>query len=383
MPGNHPIVSHPADAPGRLIKLSGPTCYGDPVAPSDHQALPLPHPRGPLTEWLLSTLRRPASRCAAPPDPIDDPVTGDDSALALYLLYELHYRGVAEVDDAWEWQPELLVIRRRWEADFLDRLRDAVPMPSDVGDVAEALRMRAASASAASDETSLSSYCEHDASLAEMREVLVHRSAWQLKEADPHSWALPRLSGRPKAALAKIQSGEYGDGAERDSHQDLYALTLSLLGLDHRYGAYVDVLPGVTLSTVNLVSFFGLHRRWLPAMLGHLAGFEMNSVEPMAAYSAALRRLEQPQDACHFFDVHVVADAHHEQIAADELAAGLVEQQPDAAPLILWGADTLGWCESQFAAHVLGCWQQSRSSLLTRHMKNDEAVRPRGPDPGH
>jgi hypothetical protein len=340
--------------------LSGPTGYGDLVPPGDFRPQPMPNPRGPLTEWVVATLRRSPGRCSAPPDPIDDPVTGDDSALALYLLYELHYRGVESVDDDWEWQPELLAIRREWEANFIDRLRDAVPMPADVADVAEALRER----TAPSDGPSLSSYCEHEASLEEIREVLVHRTAWQLKEADPHTWALPRLSGRPKAALAEIQSGEYGDGAERDVHQNLYAVTLSLLGLDYRYGAYLDVLPGVTLSTVNLVSLFGLHRKWGPAMIGHLAGFEMSSVAPMAAYSAALRRLDQPQDACHFFDVHVVADAHHQQVAADELAAGLVEQHPEAAPLVVWGTDTLGWCESQFASHVLGCWEQDRTSLL-------------------
>jgi hypothetical protein len=287
-------------------------------------------------------------------------VIGDDSALALYLLYELHYRGLAGVDDDWEWQPELLAVRREWEADLVARLQADVPMPTDVGDIAQALRQRTES----SDGPPLSSYCEHRATLAEIRELLVHRSAWQLKEADPHSWGLPRLAGRPKAALAEIQSGEYGDGAERDVHQNLYAVTMSMLGLDHRYGVYLDLLPGVTLSTVNLVSLFGLHRKWLPAMVGHLAGFEMSSVAPMAAYSAALRRLDQPQDACHFFDVHVVADAHHQQVAADELAAGLVEQQPDAAPLVAWGADTLEWCESQFAEHVLNSWKRGQSSLL-------------------
>ena len=192
----------------------------------------------------------------------------------------------------------------------------------------------------------------------------MHRSAWQLKEADPHTWALPRLGGRSKAALAEIQSGEYGEGVERDVHQNLYALTLSLLNLDSRYGSYLNLLPGVTLATVNLVSFFGLHRSWLPAMVGHLASFEMSSVPVMSAYSAALRRLGAPQAASHFFDVHVVADAHHQNVAADQLAAGLVEQQPSSAPLILFGADALAWTESQFADHVLGAWRTHRSSLL-------------------
>lgn len=98
-------------------------------------------------------------------------------------------------------------------------------------------------------------------------------------------------------------------------------------------------------------------------MLGHLAAFEMSSVAPMAAYSAALRPLGAPQDACHFFDVHVVADPHHQQIAADELAAGLVEQQPAAGAALLWGAETLSWVESQFSRHVLEAWQRDESSL--------------------
>jgi hypothetical protein len=295
---------------------------------------------------------------------IDDPVTGDDAALALYLAYELHYRGLRGVDDGWEWQPELIAARARIEEAFLDELRANVPMPDQPEDIAEALRRRTSSSEQPSDRPSLSAFCEHEASWAQIREVCVHRTAWQLKEADPHSWALPRLGGRPKAALAKIQSGEYGEGEERDVHQNLYALTLSLLGLDSSYGSYLELLPGVSLATVNLVSLFGLHRKYLPAMAGHLAGFEMSSVAPMSAYSAALRRLGAPQDACHFFDVHVVADAHHQQVAADELAVGLVEQRAERAPMILWGTDTLNWIEERFSEYVLGRWQQGRTSLL-------------------
>lgn len=334
--------------------------YGDVLPSEAYGPAPLPKARGPRSEWVLTTLNRAPGRCSVPPPAVDDPVTGDDSALALYLLYELHYRGLQGVDDDWEWQPELLAARRHLEQTFVERLRDAVPMPDIASDIAAALRRR----TEPTDDPTLAQYCEEEATWEQLREICVHRSAWQLKEADPHSWALPRLGGRAKAGLAEIQSGEYGDGVERDVHQNLYALTMSLLNLESRYGHYVDVLPGVTLATVNLVSFFGLHRSWLPAMVGHLASFEMSSVPVMAAYSAALRRLGAPQDASHFFDVHVVADAHHQNVAADQLAAGLVEQRPASAALILFGADALAWTESQFSEHVLGAWRTHRTSLL-------------------
>ena len=35
----------------------------------------------------------------------------------------------------------------------------------------------------------------------------MHRSAYQLKEADPHTWAIPRLSGSVKAALVEVEWG--------------------------------------------------------------------------------------------------------------------------------------------------------------------------------
>jgi hypothetical protein len=334
--------------------------YGDVPSVIDHCRATLPPARGPVSEWVADTLSRPPGRCFAVPAAADDPVTGDDSALALYLLYELHYRGIAGVDDEWEWAPALLTGRAELERRFLDRLRDAVPMRDEVPDIAEALQ----ELTDRGDGPALSTFCEQEATWEQIREVCIHRSAWQLKEADPHTWALPRLGGRPKAALAEIQQGEYGDGVERDVHQNLFALTLSLLGLDTRYGFYLSQLPGVTLATVNLASFFGLHRTWTPALIGHLAGFEMSSVAPMSAYSAALRRLDAPQDACHFFDVHVVADAHHAQVAADGLAGGLVAQQPAAAPKVLWGAEALMWSERQFATHVLEAWRDGRSSLL-------------------
>ena len=42
-----------------------------------------------------------------------DALVDDDLQLALYLCYELHYRGLPGVDERWEWDPALLGWRGR------------------------------------------------------------------------------------------------------------------------------------------------------------------------------------------------------------------------------------------------------------------------------
>jgi hypothetical protein len=197
-----------------------------------------------------------------------------------------------------------------------------------------------------------------------MLEFAVRRSAYQLKEADPHSWALPRLTGPPKAAMVEIQADEYGGGRAPRIHAALFAKAMRGLGLDPAYGAYLDHIPGVTLATVNLMSLLGLHRRWRGAIVGHLALFEMTSSVPNRRYAAALRRLGADDETCDFFDEHVTADAVHEAIAAVDLAGGLARQEPSLTPDILWGAKALVELEDRWATHLLGAWEEGRSSLL-------------------
>src|SRR5207248_83935 len=169
---------------------------------------------------------------------------------------------------------------------------------------------------------------EHQGALEQMRGCVVHRRAYQHKEADPHSWGYPRLAGRAKAAFATIQHDEYGQGQPGASHAELFAETMTALGLEARYGHYLPALPGVTLATGNLISMFGMQRRLLPALIGHLALFEMTSVAPMARYSRALGRFGVPRQARTFYDVHVVADVEHGRLALAELVGGFLADQP-------------------------------------------------------
>ena len=323
---------------------------------------PPPPQRGPLSAHLLEHLLEPPHEVPPAPPPEDDPLCGDDSQLALYCCYELHYRSLAGVDEAWEWEPSLLALRRRLESGFERRLREELgpaPVPEPGG-----MERALCQVIDAGDGPSLSLYMQERGTLQEMREFAVHRSAYQLKEADPHTWGIPRLGDGPKAAFVEIQLGEYGGGVEAAMHSTLFATTMAALGLDPAYGAYLHLLPGTTLATTNLISMLGLHRRLRGALVGHLALFEATSVVPMARYRDAMSRLGLGAEAQEFYEVHVDADTHHEVLALRALAGGLARAEPTLAADILFGARAAMLVEDSFARHLLDAWAEGRTSLL-------------------
>jgi hypothetical protein len=324
----------------------------------------LPEARGEVSERLLRTLARPPHPVEKPRVPGGDPLEDDDLHLALYLLYELHYRGLPGVEDTWEWDPGLLAFRAILEHVFEEGMEAVVPLASGPAPAPEDFDVALREIADADAAPSVAHFVEREATLEQALEFLVHRSAYQLKEADPHSWALPRLSGPPKAALVEIQADEYGGGRPDRVHATLFAKTMAALGLDPAYGAYVDRIPGFTLATVNLMSLIGLHRRRRGAIIGHLALFEMTSSVPARRYVRGLERLGVTDpDALDFFFEHVEADAVHESVAAVDLAGGLARAEPALAADILWGATALREIEGRFARRLLGAWTIGESSL--------------------
>ncbi|WP_412741526.1 iron-containing redox enzyme family protein [Krasilnikovia sp. MM14-A1004] len=330
----------------------------------------LPQPRGPVTAALRRALagaphELPGNLVAAAAPP-GDPLVDEDLQLTLHLCYELHYRGLDGVDEGWEWHPSLLALRHAAERRFEAALRRLVPLPAAVPprDVPRALTALVD----ADDGPELSRYLAGHATVEQFREFVTHRSIYHLREADPHTWAIPRLAGRPKAALVEIQIDEYGGGRAERMHAELFRTTMRELGLDTAYGAHVDAVPAVTLATNNLMSLFGLHRRLLGAILGHLAVLEMTSSLPNRRYGNGLRRLGGNPDATRFYDEHVEADAVHEQIAAHDLCGAYCADQPaqrraEQTSLVLFGAACALALDGRFAAHLLRRWADGVSSL--------------------
>lgn len=331
------------------------------VRMDDHRPT-LPNARGPISDALIGYLSN--GRGSLPEPTFTGEVVGDhDLQLALYCCYELHYRGFDTPTDL-EWDSQVLRLRAALETAFERELRELVQVVPSDGSVADDLR---AVIESGADGPSLSGYLAERGTLEEFKEFAVHRSLYQLKEADAHTWAIPRFSGPAKSALVEIQMDEYGLGVPGATHAELFADTMRALDLDATYGAYVDSVNAPTLATNNLVSMFGLHRRLLPALLGHLAVFEMTSVLPMGRYAKTCDRHGLGPSARRFYDVHVEADQHHGPLASDQMAVRYVNDNPANRSTLVWGAQTLMVLERRFSDGLMRRWNAQLGPLPQPH----------------
>ncbi len=328
----------------------------------------LPPARGRLSAWLFATLGGDPDGTIIFPEPprssgaLQPAWHDDDFQLALWVCYELHYRGFDDVHENWQWHPTVIAFQVELERRWVASLRALVGEPAAVapGEVPRALR----ELTEADGGPNLAGYLAREASRQQFAEFAAHRSVYQLKEADPHSFGIPRLDGAVKAALVEIQADEYGGGQAGRMHAELFRGTMRWLGLDDSYGHYVPAVPAVTLAVSNLMSLFALHRRWTGALLGHLAALEMTSTGPNRLYSAAARRLGADEPARRYFDEHVEADAVHEQVAAHDLCGGYASTRPEATAGIMFGAACCLAIDDELARHLMACWGTGRSSLL-------------------
>ena len=322
----------------------------------------LPASAGPVSAAVLEHLH-----CRAPRQlyvPIEAPVTdshpyGLDLQLALYVCYELHYRGFAGVESRWEWDPGLLQFRGRLEEAFLDAVRaDLRDVPTATA-AAEMVRLSVEPA----DGNGPSYHLRDAGTWDQMREYFVHRSLYHLKEGDPHAWAIPRLTGAAKAAFVAIEFDEFGGGRGDHVHQQLFAELLASAALDPSYLHYIDYVPAEALATVNLMSLFGLHRDMRGATIGHFAATEITSSPGSRRLAEALTRLEAPEACLRFYLEHVEADAVHEQVVRTDVVGNLVATEPHVESDVVFGIRAFELVEDRLATHLMSCWESGRTSL--------------------
>jgi len=310
----------------------------------------LPKPRGPLSTWVTNALR------AVPDEEVGrtdlEPESLDDAAVALWMLHELSYGGLDDVDDRAEWEPELIRVRLRLEHDLEARLRERWPGPPEGADLGADFFDWVAD----HDGPSLARLVQTDATKEQVLDLLRVRSVYHLKEADPTTWVIPRLPVAAKAALVELQYDEYGVGDPARLHAHLFARGMEASGLRPEPGAYVDEAPSEILEQNNVLSMFGLQRRLRAAAVGHLAAFEATSSVPSRRIAQGLERLGFPDEMVGYYREHVEADAVHEQVALRDICVALVAEEPQLEADVWFGAWACLDLEDRTAHRMLDAW---------------------------
>jgi hypothetical protein len=322
----------------------------------------LPSSRGPLSEAVLGVLagrQSPAELETHLKLPSGRDPFGEDLQLALYVCYELHYRSFAGVDDALEWDPDLLRFRAALERPFLAALRAGVAGGDNVDAALAPLLVEPV------DGTGPSYHLLERGQHWQLREYVAQRSIYHLKEADPQAWVIPRLDGQAKASLVTVEHDEYGAGRVERLHATLFAEMMVELDLDPAYGRYLDVVPAVTLATVNAMSYFGLHRALRGALIGQFASVEITSSPGSARLARAIERLAGNRPAAsRFYTEHIEADAVHEQVVRNGIIADLLARDPELAPDVVFGIQADALLEDRLADHLMTAWDAGQTSLL-------------------
>ncbi|WP_203335734.1 iron-containing redox enzyme family protein [Nocardioides limicola] len=304
----------------------------------------LPAARGRLSAHLFEALQG-TGPIGSPPPPDSDV----DAHLALWALYELHYRDFCGVSSAWEWDPDLLAIRRGLEERFEADLRARIVAPDPSGDPVQQLRTLIDQSAG----PSVARFVQRHADRDQVREILKHRSLYHLKEADPTTWTIPRLPAAAKAGMVEIQYDEYGCGDPARVHQRLFVEALTAAGLSSARGAYVDEAPVEVLALNNAMSLFGLHRRLVGAAIGHFAAFESTSALPSKQMAQGLQRLGFPEATRRYYEEHVEADAVHEEQALRQVVRPFLEDDPTQRREVSFGALVCLALEDDYASAVL------------------------------
>lgn len=322
----------------------------------------LPLSRGPISGHVLGALVDDADTTVNRlPVDVDEPgiIHDADAQLALWTLYELHYRGFDDVPDDREWDSAFLETRRTLERPFEEALRNAVRGRLEALATGGDVVARLTDLIECDDGPPVAAFLHRHASRDQLLDFLRERSVQQLKESDSQSFVLPRLRGQAKVGLAELQYDEYGAGRAERLHQTLYADALLAAGLDSTYGAYIDEVSAITLANANAMSLFGLHRRLRGMAVGHLAAFEATSSVPSRRIACGVERVRLPDAVGVYFEEHVEADSVHEQVAMHDICAALVADEPDLREDVLMGAAVCLHLAGLSAGELLERWSPS------------------------
>lgn len=192
-------------------------------------------------------------------------------------------------------------------------------------------------------------YFRDDMGKVGYRRLLEIASLDGLVEASQLSRMLGGVANEIHATLTKLFLEEYGNGRLSRKHSTFFESMLNVFDMQTKPEAYFDRVPWEVLAGINQSFLLTERKRYYLRYIGGLLYTEVAIPSAFRNYSAAARRLNLPQAAMGYWDLHIKEDARHGCWMLHDIALPLVKRYPaDAWELVL------GYKQQRLMSHRAG-----------------------------
>jgi hypothetical protein len=169
------------------------------------------------------------------------------------------------------------------------------------------------------------------------RRLLAITSLDGLVEASQLSRMLGGVANEIHSTLTKLFLEEYGGGRLARKHSTYFKAMLSEFDMRTEPEAYFDVVPWEILAGINHSFLLTERKRYFLRYIGGLLYTEVSVPSAFRPYSAAAKRLDLPQTAMGYWDLHIKEDERHGRWMLYDVALPLAKRYPDDAWELLLG----------------------------------------------
>ncbi len=152
-----------------------------------------------------------------------------------------------------------------------------------------------------------------------------------LVEASQLSRMLGGVGNKIHSKLTKLFLEEYGGGRLSRKHSTFFAAMLNHFGMQTKPEAYLDAVPWEVLAGINHSFLLSERKRFFLRYIGGLLYTEISVPSAFRNYLAAATRLDLPQAAMGYWDLHIKEDVRHGQWMLHDVALPLAKRYPDDA----------------------------------------------------
>jgi hypothetical protein len=229
-----------------------------------------------------------------------------------------------------------------WELSHLD-----VPalMREDVSDAL----LRRSAIDVSPQPSANARYFRHEVTEIGYRRLLAIASLDGLVEASQLSRTLGGVSNNIHAMMTRLFVEEYGGGRLNRKHSTFFTVMLAQLNMKTEPEAYFDITPWEVLAAINHSFLLSERKRFYLRYIGGLLYTEVSVPASFDNYRAAAERLNFPDAARGYWELHIREDKRHGQWMLHDIAVPLAGRYPNEAWELL-----LGYVQQKFISERSG-----------------------------